>query len=217
MKSIIFIAPPAAGKGTQSSMVAKKYNIPHISTGDLLREAAKEKSERGEYIYNQMQTGGLVRDDVTIQLLMERLQKDDCNNGYILDGFPRNVEQAKIYDDILAKLNKDLGIVILLDLDYDTAMKRSVGRLNCPNCGRIYNSMYDNMKPQIEGICDSCHAVLSQRADDTYETFKKRYQTYLDSTIPLIDYYEEKGNLYHVDSSKDKDTVFKSIVEILEK
>ncbi len=216
MKSIIFIAPPAAGKGTQSSMVAEKYNIPHISTGDLLRKAAKEKNERGEYIYNQMQTGGLVRDDVTTEILIERLKKDDCNNGYILDGFPRNVEQAKIYDAILANLKKDTGIVILLDLDYENAMKRSVGRLICSNCGKVYNSMVEKMKPHVEGLCDSCHAVLSQRADDTYETFNRRYETYLESTVPLIDFYHEKGNLYIVDSNKDKDAVFKDIIKILE-
>lgn len=217
MKSIIFIAPPAAGKGTQSEMVSQKYGIPHISTGDLLRAAAKEDNERGRYISEQMQTGGLVSDDVTIELLKERLQKNDCDNGYILDGFPRNVEQAKTYDDILAKLNKKMGIVILLEVDEDTAMKRSCGRLSCPKCGKIYNSMFDNMKPHITGVCDECHTALKQRLDDTPETFKVRFETYLKSTKPLIDFYLQKGNLYRVDSSKDKDDAFKKIVEIIEK
>jgi len=216
MKSIIFIAPPAAGKGTQSELVVKKYNIPHISTGNLLRKAALEDSELGRNINRQLQTGGLVSDDVTLSLLKDRIHLPDCNNGYILDGFPRNVEQAKIYDNILAELNKELGVVIYLDIDYDTAMKRSCGRLNCPKCGRIYNELVSNMKPLNEGLCDDCGELLNKRSDDNEATFKKRFETYLNSTRPVIDFYKNKGVLHVVDS-RDKDSAFNSIVEILEK
>ena len=215
MKSIIFIAPPSAGKGTQSLLVSEKYHIPHISTGDLLRVASKEESERGTYIKNQMETGGLVRDEITLELLKERLNQDDCNNGYILDGFPRNVSQADAYEELLKSLNKDLGIVIVLDLDKETAMKRVIGRLTCGKCGSVYNEIIEESKPKKEGICDKCGNVLTKRADDNMQTFENRYDTYLKSTEPLIQYYEKKGNVYHINSGDSKETVFSNIEKVL--
>lgn len=215
MKSIIFIAPPSAGKGTQSLMVSEKYHMPHISTGDLLRAASKEKSERGTYIKNQMETGGLVSDEITLELLKERLKKDDCNNGYILDGFPRNVSQAKAYEDLLKSLKKDFGVVIILDLDKQTALDRVIGRLTCGNCGAVYNEKFEESRPKKSGICDKCGNALSKRSDDNAETFEKRYDTYVVNTEPLIQYYEEKGNVYHINSGDPKEIVFSNIEKVL--
>ncbi len=215
MKSIIFIAPPSAGKGTQAELVSEFYHIPHISTGDLLRAASKENSERALYIKSEMESGGLVKDEVTIELLKERLEQSDCNNGYILDGFPRNVFQAEAYEQLLKRIGKEFGIVIILDLDKQTAMERVVGRLTCSNCGAVYNSRYEEMRPKVEGFCDKCYGILSQRADDTASTFENRYDTYLKNTEPLIHYYEEKGVAKHVDSAESKEKVFQSIQKIL--
>ncbi len=215
MKSIIFIAPPAAGKGTQSALVSEKYHIPHISTGDLLRAASRENNERGKYIKEQMETGGLVSDDVTTGLLKERLQESDCDNGYILDGFPRNVEQAKAYEQILDDLHKEMGYVIFLDIDKEIAKKRIVGRLSCSKCGAVYNSMDSHLKPRVDGICDRCFGILSQRADDTEEIFNKRFDTYLKETEPLIAYYEEKGVLTRIDSGFGKEKTFSQIERLL--
>lgn len=215
MKSILFIAPPAAGKGTQSKMVSEKYHLPHISTGDLLRNASRENTERGQYIKAQMESGGLVSDEITMELLKERILKDDCQNGYILDGFPRNIKQATLYDELLEALHKELGHVIVLDLDKETAMDRIVGRLSCSNCGTVYNSRYKETRPKVEGICDRCYGILSQRADDTATVFEKRFDTYLEMTKPLIQYYEDKGVVSHVYSGDAKEKVFSNIEKVL--
>ena len=201
MKSLIFIAPPAAGKGTQSEIISKKYNIPSISTGDLLREARNEDNEIGKIIREKQDKGLLVDDEIVLALLKKRLNESDCNNGYILDGFPRNVEQAVAYEKILNELNKDLGVVILLDVDKELAKKRITGRLNCPKCKAVFNKLNEEMKPKQEGICDHCGEALVTRSDDNEETFEQRFQTYLDKTAPLIEYYSNKGNLYRVDSN----------------
>ena len=217
MKSIIFIAPPAAGKGTQSDMLSAKYNIPHISTGLILRHEVETGGKYGEYIQNQMHLGNLVSDDIILELLTKRLSHSDCNNGYILDGFPRDLEQAKAYENILEKLHKELGYVIVLDLDKETAMKRIVGRKSCSQCGLIYNDMFEETKSKEKGICDACHSGLVQRDDDNEETFNNRYQTYLIRTEPLIKYYQAKGVLYHVDSSISKGHTFSEIERIINK
>ncbi len=214
MKSIIFIAPPAAGKGTQAVMLSSKYNMPHISTGDILR-SAQDDTERGKYIAEEMAKGHFVSDEIILELLKERLLQSDCNNGYILDGFPRNIEQAKHYEEILANLNKDLGYVIVLDIDKEVAKNRIVGRVTCPNCGSVFNEISEEAKPHISGICDKCGTKLVKRADDNAETFENRFDTYLEKTKPLIDYYKEKNILYHVDTSFGKDNTFKQIEDIM--
>lgn len=215
MKSIIFIAPPAAGKGTHSDMLTKKYNLAHISTGDLLRAASNENSERGNYINNIMHTGKLVSDDITLELLRERLLKSDCENGYILDGFPRNIEQAFAYEKILKELNKDLGVVIYLNVDKELCKKRIVGRISCPKCGSVYNSMINESKPMKENICDHCGSVLIKRSDDNEETFDKRFETYMTLTEPLIDHYKKLGILYEINGNEPKDVIFSKIENIL--
>lgn len=215
MKSCIFIAPPAGGKGTQSELVCKKYNVPHISTGDLLRNEVNCLTEIGKKIKSILDNGYLVSDEIVYDLLKTRLSIDDCKNGYVLDGFPRNQEQAVVYEEMLKELNLEFGCVILLDLPLEEAISRINGRISCPNCGATYNTSFENMKPSIEGICDSCNSPLVKREDDNIESYKTRYQTYLDKTEPLIDYYIKRGVLYKVDSTKSVEDVFKQVDEII--
>lgn len=215
MKSIIFIAPPAAGKGTQSALMVEKYGIPAISTGDILREKAKENSEEGRNIKQLLAAGQFVSDETIVNILKERLSRPDCANGYILDGFPRNVSQAKIYDQMLEENNKDLGIVILIDIDEETAKKRIIGRQTCPTCGAIYNSLIEESMPKVENTCDNCGSTLTRRADDNEETFSVRFATYVEKTAPLIDYYDKKGILYRVNGGISKEHTFNSVEKIL--
>ena len=215
MKSIIFIAPPAAGKGTQSKLVSEKYNIPHISTGDLLRDVINSGSELGRSIKAEIDKGHFVSDELILDLLKTRLNHDDCNNGYILDGFPRNLNQAIEYDKLLESLNKDTGYVILLDLDKETAKKRITGRLSCKTCGSVYNELIEGLMPKNNNLCDKCNLELSKRSDDNEDTFEERYNTYLKQTEPLINYYEKKGCLYRVNSGVSKERIFEEIERII--
>jgi adenylate kinase len=217
MKSIILIAPPAAGKGTQSDLIKNKYNIPHISTGDLLREASNRNDEIGNYIKETVVKGELVRDEIINQLLEERLSQSDCDNGYILDGYPRSIEQAYNYEKILENLNKELGIVIFLDINKEKAMERVIGRLLCSSCGAIYNEYFAEQKPQEEGICDKCGSNLYKRSDDNRETFESRFDTYISKTEPLINYYKEKNVLYSINVEDTKEETFANIEEVLNK
>ncbi len=215
MKSIILIAPPAGGKGTQSNMLKEEYNLPHISTGDLLRGASKNDSEISEQINKIMQEGKLVPDEIVMTLLKERIQKEDCDNGYILDGFPRTVDQAAAYEDILNELGKENGYVILLNTNKEDAKARIANRVSCPKCGRVYNNIIEDVKPQVENQCDDCKIDLVHRDDDNAETYEKRYNEYLEKTQPLIDFYKEKGLLYEVDNNVDVDYTFSRIKEII--
>ena len=163
MKNIIFIAPPAAGKGTQSSIIEKKYNLPHVSTGDILRDEAKKDSELGRYIREVLDNGKLVKNEITYELLTKRLAQTDCKNGYVLDGFPRNIEQAYKYDEILKDLNQELGYVLKIDIPLEVLEKRITGRRICEDCGTVYNINSLNEKPKQESICDKCGGRLYQR------------------------------------------------------
>jgi adenylate kinase len=215
MKNIMFIAPPAAGKGTQAELVVEKYHIPHISTGDILREISKEDSEIGEYVRETMASGKLVKDEITYQLIEDRLKKEDCKNGFLMDGFPRNLDQAIEYDKILKKLNYEVGNVILIDIDKEILEKRITGRRLCEKCGAIYNINDENMTPKIESVCDDCGGKLYQRSDDNLESFQTRYQTYLDKTEPIIDHYKKQNVLKVVDGNDTIDNIFKKIDEII--
>jgi len=215
MKNIMFIAPPAAGKGTQAELVVEKYNIPHISTGDILREIAKEDSEIGNYVKETLASGGLVKDDITYQLIEDRLNKDDCKKGFIIDGFPRNIDQAYQYDKILDKLGYEVGNVILINIDKKTLEKRITGRRICESCGSIYNINDPENSPKQESICDDCGGRLYQRSDDNLEAFETRYQTYLDKTLPIIKHYKDMGVLKEVDGNDTVDNIFKSIDKII--
>ena len=217
MRNIIFIAPPAAGKGTQAEILKNKYNIAHISTGDLLREEIKKGTELGIYLNEQMKAGNLIKDEIVTELLKKRLSESDTNNGYILDGYPRNLEQAKVLEELLENLDKKISHVFELVIDEDTAMKRACGRLQCGSCGKIYNKYFNETKPLEEGMCDLCHVELIHRADDNEESFKKRFITFIESTKPLIDFYKEKGLLYTIDSSISKENTSEQINKVLTK
>ena len=217
MKNIMLIAPPAAGKGTQAEMIEKKYNIPHISTGDILRDVSKENSELGNYVRETLASGNLVKDEITYELVKERLSKDDCKNGYIIDGFPRNFEQALAYDNILDEIGYNVGIVIVIDIDKETLEKRIIGRRICDNCHAVYNINEENHKPKEESICDKCGGRLYQRSDDNIEAFQNRYNTYLEKTSDIIKHYEDKKVLYHVNGNCSIDEVFSQIDELIKK
>lgn len=216
MKNIIFIAPPAAGKGTQAKLVSEEYNIPHISTGDLLREEMAKNTEIGISIKEDMNKGNLVSDEVITTLLKNRITKSDCLNGYILDGYPRNLSQAKLYNNLLEDLKYDENIVIFFDIDKETALKRTISRIICPNCGSSYNLLIEDLKPKKENICDRCNHELKTRTDDTKEVFIHRFDTYINSTKDLIEYYQKKGLLHKVEVlDKDVNTIFEEVKEIL--
>ena len=212
MQDIILIAPPAAGKGTQAKLLSSKYQIPHISTGDLLRAAT---GELGDIVKKTMESGALVSDDLVLKLLEERISKEDCQNGIILDGFPRNVSQAESYMKLLEKLNRPLGYVIYLDASKEVTQKRIVGRLTCPTCGAVYNDQIDDNKPKKFGTCDICNGPLTKRSDDNLETFEKRYQTYMNETYPLLDYFRSKGKLFTVGSGISKERTLSEIEKII--
>lgn len=215
MKSIILIAPPAAGKGTEAAQITADYNIPSISTGDLLRGARNGNDEKAAIIRKIQDEGGLVPDEIVLELLKTRISQTDCENGYILDGFPRNVSQAEAYDKILTEMNRDAGIVIVLDIDKEIAKSRISGRFTCPKCKKIYNINTGDMTPKKSGLCDDCNVELIQRSDDNPETYDERYNTYLEKTEPLISYYDTKGIVYHVDSSESPSATHAQVVKIL--
>ena len=217
MKNMIFIAPPAAGKGTQARLITEKYNIPHISTGDILREISKEDSEIGHYVYEVIASGGLVKDEITYELVHDRLSKDDCKNGFILDGFPRDFEQALKYDEILKDIGTKLGYVFVLDIDKDVLMRRITGRRICEDCGRSYNINEEGNIPKEDSVCDSCGGKLYQRKDDNLESFQTRYKMYLTKTAPIIEHYEKQGIVYHIDGDRDVSEIFDDIDNIISK
>jgi len=215
--NIIFIAPPAAGKGTQSKLISEEYNIAHISTGDLLRDEITKGTKLGEEIKTIMKQGGLVSDDIITKLLKKKLTSRECKKGYILDGYPRNKEQAIIYDNLLNELNINLGLVIFLDIDKNLALERTISRIMCSKCGSSYNLLVEELKPKQENICDRCGSTLKVREDDNEETFLKRFDTYMEKTSDLIDYYKEKGVLHTIKINKEDSAldIFNKIKELL--
>lgn len=216
MKNIIFIAPPAAGKGSQSELISKKYGIPHVSIGALLRCEVQNNTEIGKLIKDEIRLGKLVNDNFTVKLLTDRLSENDCKNGFILDGFPRNIKQIEFLNMVLNSINKKITHVIHIDIDKETALKRTIGRLVCSGCGSNFNDEFPESMPLFKGKCDHCAKTLLRREDDTIEVFETRYKTYLEETIPLLDYFEKEGYLYRVDGSISKETTFNQIINILE-
>ena len=215
MRNIMFIAPPAAGKGTQAKLVADKYKIPHISTGNILREISKEDSELGNYVFETLTSGKLVKDEITYQIIEDRLKKEDCKRGFIIDGFPRNLDQAVHYDQILQKIGYSIGIVIYINIDEKTLEKRITGRRVCENCHAIYNINDENNAPQIESICDNCGGRLYQRNDDNLEAFQTRYQMYKEKTEPIIKHYKDQNVLYEINGNDTVENVFKKVDRII--
>ena len=208
--NIILIAPPAAGKGTQSELICNKYDIKHISTGDLIRAVINSNSEKSIELKKTIEQGKLVSDEFVLDLIKDEI-KD--GNSYIFDGFPRTVNQAKLFDELLEKLNEKIDYVIYLDINKEIASKRILGRLSCSNCGKVYNDQIEESMPKTNGICDDCNIELSKRNDDNEETFNKRFDTYMSETKPLLDYYKDR--LYIVDSSLNKYEIFKQIEDII--
>ena len=216
MKNIIFIAPPAAGKGTISSMICSKYNIPHISTGDLLRNEIANGTKIGLQIKEGMSRGEFVTDELITKLLRKRLSSKDIKKGYVLDGYPRNIALASNYDKLLKELEFNEGVVIFLDIDKDTALKRIKSRMVCPKCGMSYNLSSPDLSPVREGLCDSCSSVLTIRTDDTEETFISRFDTYMKETYPLIEYYQSKNNLVKIEvKDKTPDEIFNEVGKVI--
>lgn len=211
MKNIIFIAPPAAGKGTQSELLISKYGYEHISTGDLLRNEIKSGSDLGKELDSMMKSGSLISDEIVNRLLINALS--NITKPFILDGYPRTISQALKLDEILDSLNKSVDVVVYLDVEEELAMKRATGRLSCKSCNRIYHKYFS--KPRVEGICDDCGSSLISRADDTPDTFKVRYDTYMSNTKPLLDFYSNKNILVRVDANKEADETFSEIEKVI--
>ena len=209
MKNIIFIAPPAAGKGTQSTMLKDKYNYNHLSTGDMLREAIASGSTLGLKVKNIIDRGELVSDDIMIDLIKDKLSSES-GKPFILDGFPRTLNQAKSLDNML----DDDYVVIYLDLSEEEATNRIVYRLTC-KCGKSYNLNVDSLKPIVDGICDVCGSELIKRNDDNLESFKIRYNLFLENTKPLIEYYDNKKKLRKIDVNRNVEDIFKDIVDVI--
>lgn len=216
MKNIIFIAPPAAGKGTQSKLVSEAYNIPHISVGSILRQEIALKTDIGKMIEVDIKKGKLIDNNITKKILIDRLTQNDCKNGFILDGFPRNFEQIKYLEEILEKSNQKITHVFLIEISKDLSMKRMIGRLICKECDFNYNILFEDSKPKIKDRCDNCAAILLKREDDSEETFEKRYNIYINETLPMTKYFEDKGNLYLIDGSISKEYTFSQIKNILD-
>ena len=211
---VIFVAAPAAGKGTVSSLLQDKYGYVHVSTGDLLRAEVKEKSELGIKIENIISKGDLVSDEIITELLKNKLE-NMSHQKIILDGYPRNEVQAKNLDNIFKDLNIDDYLVIYLDVSYEIALKRALGRVVCSNCGATFNTYFQNLMPKENGICDKCQGPLTQRSDDNEETFKSRYDTFLELTNPVLDFYKEKNKLRVFDINQGVEVIFKDIVKVL--
>ncbi|MBO5622800.1 MAG: adenylate kinase [Butyrivibrio sp.] len=210
---IIMLGAPGAGKGTQAQMIADKYNIPHISTGDIFRANIKNGTELGKKAKEYMDKGQLVPDELTVQLLLDRVANDDCKNGYVLDGFPRTIPQADVLDNELTKLNDKVDYAINVDVPDENIVRRMSGRRACLKCGATYH--IEHIPPKTEGICDKCGSELVQRDDDKPETVKNRLSVYHEQTQPLIEYYDKKNILKTVDGTKDMQEVFNNIVDIL--
>lgn len=210
---IIMLGAPGAGKGTQAKMIAEKYNIPHISTGDIFRANIKNGTELGKKAKSYMDKGQLVPDELTLDLIMDRFKEDDCKNGYVLDGFPRTIPQAEALDAALKANREKVDFAIDVDVPDENIVKRMGGRRACVNCGATYHIVYSPTK--VEGKCDKCGEELIVRDDDKPETVLSRLEVYHNQTQPLIDYYNEQGILKTVDGTVDMKDVFKAIVDIL--
>jgi adenylate kinase len=209
MKLIIF-GPPSAGKGTQAQKLSKKYGIPQVATGDLLREAVAKQTPLGVKIKSYLDTGKLGPDDLIVQLIKERVSKPDCEGGYLLDGFPRTMGQAKELDKMT-----DIDLVLNIAVDLEMLVERAVGRKICPKCAAVYHVKFN--APKKEGVCDKCGASLIQRDDDKEATVRNRLKVYSEQTAPLIEHFRKKGNLVDIDGSAGIDGVFDQMVRAIDR
>ncbi|SDN14113.1 adenylate kinase [Sediminibacillus halophilus] len=212
--NLILMGLPGAGKGTQAEKIVDKYQIPHISTGDMFRLAIKEGTELGKQAKSYMDQGELVPDEVTIGIVRERLSKDDSQKGFLLDGFPRTIAQAEALENLLADMGKSLDYVLHVEVPKEQLIERLTGRRICPTCGATYHVQFN--PPQVEGICDRDGTALIQRDDDKPATVKKRLEVNVEQTQPMLDYYQQKGYLAEINGAQDIDLVFREIDEKLQ-
>ena len=215
-KELIFLGPPACGKGTQTARLAEHLNMPHIDTGSLLRAEIKGETEAGKEAKSFIDKGQLVPVELVSKIIKNRLSQDDCKNGYILDGYPRSVEQADELEKMNAEIDKDIKrefIAVYFDIDTGILVERIVNRRSCPVCGEIYNLAFK--APKKENTCDKCGAQLTQRKDDTREVAQARFDTYFNETAPLIEYYKNKGLLRTIDANGDIETVWERLLEVI--
>lgn len=210
---IIMLGAPGAGKGTQAKLIAEKYGIPHISTGDIFRANIKDGTQLGREAKEYMDKGLLVPDELTVKILLDRVAKEDCKDGYVLDGFPRTIPQAKVLDATLCEIGDQVDFAVNVDVPDENIIRRMGGRRACLACGATYHTEY--IPPKSEGICDVCGKQLVLRDDDKPETVKNRLDVYHKQTQPLIDFYQEKGILKGVDGTVPMDDVFAAITAIL--
>jgi adenylate kinase len=210
---VVMLGAPGAGKGTQAKKIASDYDIPHISTGDIFRENIKNSTPLGEKAKGYMDQGLLVPDELVLELIVDRFDAPDCVDGYVLDGFPRTIPQAKALDEALDNKNDKIEFAIDVDVPDEVIVSRMAGRRACLNCGRTYH--VDTLRPKVEGSCDYCSTQLVLRDDDKPETVKKRLQVYHEQTQPLLDYYKEKGILYSVDGTGNIDNIYNEITNVL--
>lgn len=210
---IVLLGPPGVGKGTQAVMIAESLQIPHISTGDIFRQAMKDETELGLEVKKVVESGNLVSDELTAAIVKERLSQSDCQKGFLLDGYPRNVKQAETLETIVSEIGTKIDVVLDFSVEEEELLKRLSGRLVCRKCGTTYHKMFAPTK--VEGICDSCGSEVYQREDDKPENVKTRLKVYFDQTQPVTDYYTTKGLLIQIDASGDKQSVFKNVQEAL--
>ena len=211
---LIFLGPPGSGKGTQSERIIEKYNIPHISTGDMLRQAVKDQTPAGLEAQKYMNEGRLVPDEVTIAIVKDRLSQEDCKKGYLLDGFPRTIAQAEALEKITKEIGNEVETVLNLVIDENVLLPRITGRRVCKSCGATYH--IQNKPSKVEGVCDKCGSELYQRKDDNAESVKVRLEAYHSSTAPLIDFYGKQNKVVDINALQDIDVVFADIQKVLE-
>ena len=213
--NILIMGPAGAGKGTMSDLIIREFDIPHISTGDMLRENVRNNTELGQKAKEFMNTGRLVPDELINAMVEQRLLEPDCQKGYLLDGFPRTLVQAKAFEEMADRIGKPVESVLALEVSFETLVDRITGRRICPKCGAIYHVR--NKPSKTEGICDECGSELQQRKDDTVEQLKVRMEEYDAKTAPIIDYFEPKGVVTHIDASKNAEETFAQVKEALGK
>jgi len=209
------MGPPGAGKGTQAAMIANRFSIPHVSTGDIFRKNLKEGTPLGLKAKEYMNKGLLVPDETVVEIVKDRLSEEDCQKGFLLDGFPRTVAQASVLDEVLGQMNMKIDNVINIEVPKEVLIERAVGRRVCKKCGATYHVKYKS--PSRPGLCDECDGELIQRDDDKEETVVKRIEVYLEQTQPLIDYYAKRGLLVNIDGGQNITNVGEQIVKALER